>query len=63
LLFGVLFPIFWLPHNRRASFEANARELHGERADYVMFVKPIFMVIWISMAVYAATFALRKWVF
>lgn len=60
--FAFLYSILWLPLDRRATFHANAEEIHGEKAGYVTHVKPIFMALWVSGAIYAITLVLRRWV-
>ena len=62
LPFAWLFSIFWLPLDRRAQFEAIARELHGAKAGNVIYVKPAFMATWIAIVVYALTFAVQRWI-
>lgn len=59
--FAFLFNIFWLPLDKRATFHANAQEIHGDNAGYVTLVKPIFMALWVGIMIYGATYALRRW--
>lgn len=56
-----LFNIFWLPHEHRAKLEAAVAE-NGGNVRYQTLVKPLFWATWFAMGIYAASYAINRWV-